>query len=167
MRLARGGGADLGSFHSSFRLLAQFSTVSDPSFDRLLDRLLPPVAAGTPARPDDARRAWTSWFEMYEGRLASAGQPVAERQARLRRANPRFVLRQWILEETIKRLEEHNDTAFLDRVLRMATAPFEPYAERGLDDDGAACLTSEAAEDERLCGLGPRDKLGFQCSCSS
>lgn len=167
MRRQRCSHADRRSFHSSFRLLAQFVTTTDPSFERLLDRLLPPVATGTPARPEDARRAWTSWFEMYEGRLAASAQSVAERQARLRRANPRFVLRQWILEETIQRLEAKNDTAFLERVLRMATAPFEPYAERGLDDDGALCLTGEAAEDERLCGLGPRDLQGFQCSCSS
>lgn len=40
----------------------------------------------------------------------------------------------------------------------MSTRPFKPY-----DDDGS----EEGKERSRLCGLGGKDMLGFQCSCSS
>jgi hypothetical protein len=50
----------------------------------------------------------------------------------------------------------------------MATNPFESYGE---DADGNvaadACADPEGAERARLCGLGPKAMLGFQCSCSS
>jgi hypothetical protein len=50
----------------------------------------------------------------------------------------------------------------------MSTSPFEAYGE---DADGvpSACdvADEEAAERFRLCGVGPRGMLGFQCSCSS
>ena len=39
----------------------------------------------------------------------------------------------------------------------MSTRPFYPWGE----EDGGD------SEEARLCGLGKREMLGFQCSCSS
>jgi uncharacterized protein YdiU (UPF0061 family) len=108
------------------------------------------------------RKAWSAFLGTYGPRI---GASTAERK----RANPRFILRQvrrrpcpssldllrnfraqWILEEAIARCEKEPD--FLQRILAMATAPFEDYA------DGEAA---------RLCGVGSEQMLGFQCSCSS
>lgn len=50
----------------------------------------------------------------------------------------------------------------------MSTNPFDAYGE-GTDGQVApdACADPEVAEQARLCGLGPKAMLGFQCSCSS
>ena len=48
----------------------------------------------------------------------------------------------------------------------MACSPFEPW---GAEDDlsTAEALDAEVAEERRYCGIGEKQMLGFQCSCSS
>jgi hypothetical protein len=53
----------------------------------------------------------------------------------------------------------------------MASNPFLPY---GREEDASdlallddSHLSAEEKEERRLCGLGPDEMLGFQCSCSS
>jgi len=81
--------------------------------------------------------------------------------------NPRFILRQWVLEEAIKRLEQNNDVAFLQTVLDMATNPFEEYGEDIIESSQCAKPTDKVMEQRRLCEIGDDSMLGFQCSCSS
>jgi len=117
---------------------------------------------------EDARPAFKQWLESYEKRLASFEQTVSEsvedRKQRMLAANPRFVLRQWILEEAIKKLGEKNDTEFLERVLNMCVEPFKAYGEANIDEaeDGLTCPDKETAESIRLCRMGSQDMLGFQ-----
>jgi len=47
----------------------------------------------------------------------------------------------------------------------MATNPFEPYGGELLATDEK--LNPEQEEERRLCSIGSRQMLGFQCSCSS
>lgn len=49
---------------------------------------------------------------------------------------------------------------------QMATHPFETYGE-DLPLNPDACPSAEVAEQQRLCGLGSKAMLGYQCSCSS
>ena len=93
---------------------------------------------------------------------------MEERKKRTQAANPRFVLRQWLLEETIKGLEESQDTAFLSQVLDMCLHPFKSYGEPELGTPrDASCPDSATQEAARLCSMGADRMLGFQCSCSS
>jgi hypothetical protein len=78
------------------------------------------------------------------------------------------VLRQWILEEAISRLEPQGDKGkeedgrkFLERVLEMSVKPFDSWGE----EEGGE--QPEDEESRRLCGLGDKNTWGFQCSCSS
>lgn len=89
--------------------------------------------------------------------------------------NPRFCLRQWVLEETIRKCDREPDgpgggIEQLERVLAMSLNPFEAYGEpdvaQGETGEGA-CPTKEEQERQRLCGIGSEELLGFQCSCSS
>jgi serine/tyrosine/threonine adenylyltransferase len=47
----------------------------------------------------------------------------------------------------------------------MGTQPFEAWGAEGTEDD--ANLDQETKAERRLCGLGEKKMLGFQCSCSS
>ena len=80
-----------------------------------LEELTPETQA---CKVPSARRAamddWTEWLNLYKTRIesevgewASEGNMWSEkRREAMRGANPRFVLRQWVLEEVIKKVEE-------------------------------------------------------------
>lgn len=157
-------------FSYTFRLLTLFETTKDSNFEKLLDLLLSSFKPGPTKIDTNPRQDWTMWFTTYENRLKTTenqfSQDASTLRERLRSANPRFVLRQWVLEEAIERLERKNDKDFLARVLRLATNPFESYGEPILCDQNSI-TTDESKEDARLCDVGPSGYLGFQCSCSS
>lgn len=76
-----------------------------------------------PARPDPGTRAATdapvrdlfidrsacdAWLERWRERLQTEATPDAERQARMQRANPRYVLRNWLAESAIRKAQRHD-----------------------------------------------------------
>ncbi|KIY74445.1 UPF0061-domain-containing protein [Cylindrobasidium torrendii FP15055 ss-10] len=91
---------------------------------------------------------------------------------KMRGANPRFVLRQWVLEEVIGEVEADladPETRFdgrkkLAKVFEMTQQPFKGWGAEGKPEKD---LTEEEKEERRLCGVGSESMLGFQCSCSS
>ncbi|KAI0264397.1 hypothetical protein BC834DRAFT_882858 [Gloeopeniophorella convolvens] len=103
-------------FHLTFRHLTAFrpGTASTDSFPSMLRR-------------DTAQKRWRDWLEKF---------------AAPRSANPRFVLRQWVLEEVGRRI--------LSKVMQTAEE-----------------LDAETREERRFCGVGDKKMFGFQCSCSS
>ncbi|KAL8293526.1 hypothetical protein RQP46_000227 [Phenoliferia psychrophenolica] len=149
-------------YSSSFRILSQFPGTSSPLYNPFLDHLLESKKLDQSWILD-----WTKWFEKYEARLAVSTEEPATRRARQDAANPRFVLRQWVLEETIAKVDKEGDLKALDRVLKLSEAPFESYGEKEVGSDVCEKGEAEALERERLCGKGADDMLGFQCSCSS
>lgn len=48
---------------------------------------------------------------------------------------------------------------------KMTTNPFEPYGAELAGPD--VQLSPSEQEERRLCSIGSRGMLGFQCSCSS
>jgi len=144
-----------------------------------LEAFIGGLLQGTP-EPDqlDYARAtgqWLGWLEKYANRIdREASEWAAEpdydaaRERTAKAANPRFVLRQWLLEEVIKKVETDPTTGkhVLAKVLQMACSPFEPWgAEGGNTPDNE--LDPEIREERRYCGMGEKRLLGFQCSCSS
>jgi uncharacterized protein YdiU (UPF0061 family) len=119
---------------------------------------------------------WLGWLEKFKVRIeldanewkSDAGSWLETREKEMKNYNPRFVPRQWVMEELIKKLQEDEITArpMLTKILEMTTNPFKPWGAEGdnrLDDE----LDIETREERRFCGLGPKNLLGFQCSCSS
>ncbi|KAH9838403.1 uncharacterized protein C8Q71DRAFT_528109 [Rhodofomes roseus] len=163
-------------FHGTFRALGAFRPGADePAQNVFVDRLL--ALCGTPHNLDMAKAVddWRAWLRKYGARIESergewgeVGDVDAERMREMRGANPRFVLRQWVLEEVIKHVERDVDSGkrLLAKVLQMACNPFEPWG--GEDHEGdEATLDPELKEERRFCSLGDMNYLGYQCSCSS
>jgi uncharacterized protein YdiU (UPF0061 family) len=107
---------------------------------------------------DKAIETLTTWLKQYNDAVqAQASQPgwsEEERLKRMRAANPQFVLRSWILDEVIRRVEKDGERDILKQVLDYASRPFDSF---------------EGEEEAlRFCGdikkSGQRD---MQCSCSS
>lgn len=173
-------------FTSTLRLLTHFPKVRA---DDLIERILDNSTMCDLVRATDDLEAWLA---KYKARLADGGAAAAPDERR--RWNPRFCLRQWVLEEAIARAQGGKPDArhHLARVLdvsprraplpaslrlkltllsplsspsQMATRPFEPWGREGEEDVDK--LTDDEREERRLCELGDDDMLGAQCSCSS
>jgi serine/tyrosine/threonine adenylyltransferase len=143
-------------FHATFRKLSFFNpsllTVSDqpqsvpsPNQNALENFISDLLSLSPEAQSIDHAKAtqdWMAWLEKYAERVLSerdqwaAGEDWdAEREAAAKAANPRFVLRQWVLEEVIRKVEEDAESGkkVLAKVLqvRMISVPLPSFV---LDD---------------------------------
>ena len=73
----------------------------------------------------------------------------------MKKVNPKFIPKSWILDELIDRVEKKGERDVLDRVMNMALHPFEGNWGR------------DQQEEERFCGDVPKYNRAMQCSCSS
>jgi uncharacterized protein YdiU (UPF0061 family) len=106
----------------------------------------------------DARKRVGAWLERWRNRVYEDWGPDGgdtEREVEMKKVNPKFIPKGWILDEVIRRVEKEGEREILDRVLDMALHPFgESW---GWDEK----------EEERFCGDVPRKERAMQCSCSS
>lgn len=122
-------------FHGAFRLLCTFipSDISDEAKkDAFVDKMLRFTSRPEMIVQDSARKDWKDWLQKYAERVsrekeewgeakamtngvngngeAKSGNGWEERRMReMRGKNPRFVLRQWVLEEVIKKVEDDSN----------------------------------------------------------
>jgi protein adenylyltransferase len=64
-----------------------------------------------------------AWFAWYAARLRAEGSRDAERAERMRRANPKYVLRNWIAQEAIEQAES-GQFGLIEEIRRLLSAPF-------------------------------------------
>jgi len=161
-------------FHRTFRVLSTFTlgTFNDTAKrSTFVSKLLSNIAESQMVDSMSAERAWNGWLEKYVKRLEEEQSQGVEEEKRIqgmKNANPRFVLRQWLLEEVIKKVEndELAGRRVLAKVLHMACNPYEPWGAEeteGVEEE----MDDEQKEERRYCGIGDKNLLGFQCSCSS
>lgn len=96
------------------------------------------------------RDALETWLAAYRNRLATERSRDQERQARMARVNPAYVLRTWIAERAIRRAVDDRDTREVERLRTLLRYPFAEQA-------GAEEYTSNA----------PAWARDLQISCSS
>lgn len=111
-------------FHGTFRRLAFFHAgMMEEGNSERMEAYIKEILSGTP-EPDrmdhgNATKEWLAWLDKYSARIESErqGQEWAgevdfdsAHQDAARSANPRFVLRQWVLEELIKKVEGDHDS---------------------------------------------------------
>ncbi|KIY49748.1 UPF0061-domain-containing protein [Fistulina hepatica ATCC 64428] len=160
---------DLGlDFHVTSRVLCAFTPESDVR--TFAERSLSTSVTPEPERLniEQVHTKWAEWLNKYAERINSEASiwNADERHRAMEGANPRFVLRQWVLEEVIAKVEKDSSTGkkALAKVMKMACNPFNRWGAEGHDN---CPLTEEEVEERRLCGFGDKLMLGFQCSCSS
>ncbi|MCG3170264.1 MAG: hypothetical protein CALGDGBN_01803 [Pseudomonadales bacterium] len=100
-----------------FRALADIDPVSPrwAAFD---------AACYDGGKRDAAAGALAAWFRRYAARLAGDPLPVAERRARMRRANPLYVLRNYLAQQAIERAEQGDDCG-IHELLELLHRPYE------------------------------------------
>jgi uncharacterized protein YdiU (UPF0061 family) len=65
--------------------------------------------------------AAVSWLARYRARMTGEG----DRSVAMAAVNPKYILRNWVAEVAIRAVEDHNDSAPLDRILRLLQSPFD------------------------------------------
>jgi uncharacterized protein YdiU (UPF0061 family) len=158
-------------FHRTFRALCSFSPAA------FLRRVL----------KTEEKEAWVQHVSSSSAASPNLNGDTWEkgREIFMRGVNPRFVLRQWVLEEVIKKCEQDPykgkrilakvmevgifpsiGVSVLNHICQMSTRPFESWGAE-FEEDDASVVDAEVKEERRFCGVGSREMLGFQCSCSS
>ena len=122
-----------------------------------------------------ARGRVATWLEKWRARIIEdwsddgtsdvSEAKDAERMEAMKRVNPNFIPRGWILDEIIKRVEDGGEREVLDRVMHMALNPFED-AWDGKAFNGVT-WKGDAQEEQRWVGDVPKSERALQCSCSS
>ena len=104
-----------------------------------------------------AKERVAAWLEKWanRARMDWGDDGDEERMREMKKVNPKFVPRSWVLDEIIKRVEQGGERDVIGRVMKMAEHPFE-------DSWGG-----DREEEERWCGDVPREGRMMQCSCSS
>ena len=105
-------------FHSTFRRLCFFRPsilVKSDDLDVFIESLL---EASRDVDREEAPKVWKPWLEAYAQRIEREKESRVwgddakfdqKREREMKKANPRFVLRQWVLEEIIARVKDDPD----------------------------------------------------------
>jgi len=89
------------------------------------------------------------WLDSYTQRLNKEILATAKRHEKMLRVNPKYILKNHILQEAIEKAEVH-DFSMINDLLTVALAPFDEHTEL-----------------EYLCRLAPIESKNSKLSCSS
>ncbi|KAK6534269.1 hypothetical protein TWF281_005599 [Arthrobotrys megalospora] len=108
---------------------------------------------------EKAKKEIAEWLGKWRERLADedGGLDDERRRREMKKVNPKFLPKNWVLDELINRVQRNGERDILHKILDMSLRPFE-------DHWGPE---SEWNEEDRLCGDVPPQDVGMQCSCSS
>ncbi|HEX8874991.1 MAG TPA: YdiU family protein [Nitrosospira sp.] len=70
----------------------------------------------------------SSWLRRYITRARLDGESAELRHQRMRRANPKYVLRNYMAQQAIEALE-HDDTSVINRLLKVLQRPYDEQPE--------------------------------------
>ena len=73
------------------------------------------------------RAAFDDWEGRYRQRLRSEGSKEAERSVSMNRANPRFVLRNYLAQTAITLATEKRDFSEIERLLALLRHPYDEH----------------------------------------
>jgi uncharacterized protein YdiU (UPF0061 family) len=91
----------------------------------------------------------TSWLKLYKIRVSTQNLSMNNRLKNMKAINPKYILKNYILQEIIEQCE-NNDFTMLNDFLQIAQNPYAEYKEY-----------------EKYAMPTPKEKTGYICSCSS
>ncbi len=95
------------------------------------------------------RTSLEEWLASYDKRLEKESLTTSERHEKMLQVNPKYILKNHILQEAIEKAEKHN-FSMVNELLKVAQTPF-----------------GEHTELEYLCKAAPLESKNIKLSCSS
>ncbi|MEO8738304.1 MAG: protein adenylyltransferase SelO [Casimicrobiaceae bacterium] len=77
-----------------------------------------------PAKERATEAGFVAWLAQYSARVSRDALPRADRRTRMRAANPRYVLRNYLAQQAIDRAEQ-GDYAGIDELLEVLRRPYD------------------------------------------
>ena len=71
------------------------------------------------------RERFNAWAAQYRARLQAEASVDAERAARMNRANPKYVLRNYLAEVAIRKARDEHDYSEIENLRKLLSAPFD------------------------------------------
>lgn len=134
--------------------------------------------SATGVSEEEGRQRVADWLDKWRVRIvedwgsaAADGERTVEaakdeeRIAAMKRVNPSFIPRSYILDEVIQRVEKGGERDVLRRVMHMALHPFEDQWDG--KEFGGTAYEGDREEEVRWTDDVPRLQRAMQCSCSS
>jgi uncharacterized protein YdiU (UPF0061 family) len=108
-----------------YRDLARVPVADDAADDELLAPL-----ADCWYSPDElvgeVRDEWLTWLRLWAARVRDGGvTDAAARASAMDALNPRFVLRNYLAQEAIDAIEQHDDATLLTQLLEVLRHPYD------------------------------------------
>jgi serine/tyrosine/threonine adenylyltransferase len=72
---------------------------------------------------------WLSWQLSYRQRLRAENRCEHDRQNEMKKINPKFILRNYLLQNAIEKAQNDRNYADIDRLLLLIQAPFDEHTE--------------------------------------
>ncbi|KAI4171200.1 MAG: hypothetical protein LQ343_004406 [Gyalolechia ehrenbergii] len=113
---------------------------------------------GVENNEDAAKTRLAAWLETWRRRVQQdwGDDGDERREVEMKKVNPKFIPRSWVLDELIQRVEHGQERKVIKQVMEMALNPFNDEWETG-----------DRQQEERFCGDVPRQNRQMMCSCSS
>jgi uncharacterized protein YdiU (UPF0061 family) len=74
------------------------------------------------------REAFDGWLEKYEQRIAEENINAADRSRRMRQVNPKYILRNYMVEIAIRKASDEQDYSEIDVLLELLKNPDDEHA---------------------------------------
>ena len=94
--------------------------------------------------------AFQQWAQSYRKRLQQQDLPQQQRREAMQRANPKYILRNYMAEIAIRKAEDKQDYSEIDHLITLLASPFDEHPDM-----------------EHYAGLPPAWAAGINLSCSS
>jgi hypothetical protein len=97
-----------------FRRLCDFASRDDTANNRLRDLFL-------------NRQAFDDWARRYAARLQAEHSDDAERAVRMKQVNPKYILRNYLAEQAIRKAEQEQDYHEIEVLFKLLQAPYAEH----------------------------------------
>ncbi|ODS23325.1 hypothetical protein AB835_09605 [Candidatus Endobugula sertula] len=75
------------------------------------------------------QKSWRQWQSQYTQRLALETQTDKQRQQLMKQTNPKYILRNYLVQRAIEQAQQDKDFSEIDRLMTLVQAPFEEHPE--------------------------------------
>jgi uncharacterized protein YdiU (UPF0061 family) len=75
------------------------------------------------------REAFDRWANQYTARLVAENSSDTERSMRMKAANPKFILRNYLAQQAIELAQKEQDFSEVENLLRVLQSPFDEHPE--------------------------------------